>query len=62
MAIRFYAMGYHGKYAKIPGLEFTEYASTTFQEETGKQRRYAYGLFEMMFDGTVRIGRAGGGC
>ena len=57
MAIRVYGMGYHGKYAKIPGLEFTEYTSTTFQEETGKQRRYSYGLFEMIFDGTVRIGR-----
>ncbi len=56
MAIRFYGMGYHGKYAKIPGLEFTEYTSTSFQEETGKQRRYAYGLFEMMFDGTVQPG------
>ncbi len=58
MAIRLYGMGYHGKYAKIPGLEFTEYTSTSFEEETGKQRRYAYGLFEMMFDGTVRVGRS----
>ena len=57
MAIRFYGMGYHGKYAKIPGLEFTEYTSTTFEEETGKQRRYSYGLFEMMFEGTVQAGR-----
>ena len=57
LAIRLYAMGYHGKYAKISGLEFTEYASTHFAEETGKQRRYAYGLFEMMFDGTVKAGR-----
>ena len=56
MAIRFYGMGYHGKYAKIPGLEFTEYTSTSFEEETGKQRRYAYGLYEMMFDGTVQPG------
>lgn len=54
-AICFYGMGYHGKYAQIKDLEFTEYASRTFTEETGKQRRYAYGLFEMMFDGTVDL-------
>lgn len=53
LAIRLYGMGYHGKYAKIPGLEFTEYTSTNFEEETGKQRRYAYGLMEMVFDGTL---------
>lgn len=52
-ALCFYSMGYHGKYAQIRGLEFTEYASRTFTEETGKQRRYAYGLFEMFFDGSV---------
>lgn len=55
-ALCFYSMGYHGKYAQVRGLEFTEYASRTFTEETGKQRRYAYGLFEMMFDGTVAFG------
>ncbi|MBO4697559.1 MAG: protein kinase [Lachnospiraceae bacterium] len=54
LAIRLYGMGYHGKYAKIPGLEFTEYTSTNFEEETGKQRRYAYGLMEMVFDGTMK--------
>lgn len=27
--------------------------SRTFTEETGKQHRYAYGLFEMIFDGTI---------
>ncbi len=52
-ALCFYSMGYHGKYAQIRGLEFTEYVGRTFTEETGKQRRYAYGLFEMFFDGTV---------
>ncbi|MDR0841686.1 MAG: protein kinase [Christensenellaceae bacterium] len=52
-AICLYNMGYHGKYAQIKGLEFTEYVSRTFTEETGKQHRYAYGLFEMMFDGTI---------
>jgi len=57
LAIRLYSMGYHGKYAKIPGLEFTEYTSENFSEEAGKQRRYAYGLFEMMFDGTVKLGK-----
>lgn len=57
LAIRLYGMGYHGKYAKIPSLEFTEYTSSNFTEETGKQRRYAYGLFEMMFDGTVQLGK-----
>lgn len=53
MAIRFYGKGFHGKYAQLRGLEFTESASRTFTEETNKQRRYAYGLFEMVFDGTI---------
>ena len=57
LAIRLYGMGYYGKYAKIQGLEFTEYTSTNFTEETGKQRRYAYGLLEMMFEGTVQVGK-----
>ncbi|HHT24269.1 MAG TPA: DUF5050 domain-containing protein [Clostridiaceae bacterium] len=52
-AISLYSMGYHGKYAQLKGLEFTEYASRTFTEETCKQRRYAYGLLEMIFDGTI---------
>lgn len=56
-AICFYGMGYHGKYAQIRGLEFSEYASRTFMEETGRQRRYAYGLLEMIFDGTVVPGK-----
>lgn len=56
-ALCFYSMGYHGKYAHLVGLEFTEYASRTFTEETGKQRRYAYGLFEMIFDGIVTPGK-----
>lgn len=59
-AICFYSMGYHGKYAQLEGLEFTEYASRTFTEETGKQRRYAYGLFEMIFDGTVTLEKVRG--
>ena len=59
-ALCFYSMGYHGKYAQLKGLEFTEYASRTFTEETGKQRRYAYGLFEMIFDGTVAPGKMRG--
>ena len=53
MAIRLYGNGYHGKYAQLRGLEFSESASRTFTEETNKQRRYAYGLFEMIFDGTI---------
>ncbi|MBO4359775.1 MAG: glycosyltransferase family 2 protein [Eubacteriaceae bacterium] len=53
MAIRLYGAGYHGKYAHLRDLEFTESASRTFTEETDKQRRYAYGLFEMVFDGTI---------
>lgn len=57
-AICFYGMGYHGKYAQLKGLEFTECASRSFVEETGKQRRYAYGLFEMIFDGTIAPGKA----
>ena len=53
MAIRLYGHGFHGKYAQLRGLEFSESASRTFTEETNKQRRYAYGLFEMIFDGTI---------
>ena len=56
-AICLYNMGYHGKYAQLKGLEFSEYASRTFTEETGKQYRYSYGLFEMIFDGTLRRGK-----
>ncbi|NLE14022.1 MAG: DUF5050 domain-containing protein [Clostridiales bacterium] len=52
-ALCFYGMGYHGKYAQIRGLEFTECVSRTFTEETGRQRRYAFGLLELLFDGTV---------
>ncbi len=59
-ALFFYGMGYHGKYAQIHGLEFTECVSRTFTEETGKQRRYAYGLCELIFDGTVFSGRIRG--
>ena len=57
-AIKLYSAGYYGKYAQIPGLEFTEYASRTYTEEAGKQYRYTYGLFEMMFDGTIKYGKA----
>ncbi|MBO7700937.1 MAG: glycosyltransferase family 2 protein [Eubacteriaceae bacterium] len=60
MAIRLYGKGYHGKYAHLRELEFTESASRTFTEETDKQRRYAYGLFEMVFDGTISRGNARG--
>lgn len=56
-AICFYNMGYHGKYAQIKGLEFTEYVSRCFVEETVKQYRYSYGLFEMIFDGTLDLKR-----
>ncbi|MFV0400173.1 MAG: glycosyltransferase family 2 protein, partial [Oscillospiraceae bacterium] len=56
-AICFYNLGYHGKYAQIKGLDFTEYVSRTFTEETGKQHRYSYGLFEMMFEGTLAPGK-----
>jgi predicted Ser/Thr protein kinase len=59
-AICLYSMGYHGKYAQLKGLEFTEYVSRTFTEETARQRRYAYGLFEMVFDGTLAPGKARG--
>ena len=59
-AICFYGMGYHGKYAQLRGLEFSESASRTFTEESNKQRRYAYGLFEMIFDGTISLKRARG--
>lgn len=59
-ALSFYNMGFHGKYAQIRGLEFTEYVSRAFVEETGKQHRYAYGLFEMMFDGSIVPGKSRG--
>ena len=59
-AIALYTAGYHGKYAQIPGLEFTEYVSRAFSEETSKQHRYSYGLFEMLFDGTVVMGKSRG--
>jgi cellulose synthase/poly-beta-1,6-N-acetylglucosamine synthase-like glycosyltransferase len=55
-AIRFYNAGYHGKYAQLAGLEFTEYVSRTFAEETGKQLRYSYGLLEMLLRGTIQLG------
>ncbi|MBR0092237.1 MAG: protein kinase [Lachnospiraceae bacterium] len=63
-ALSFYRIGCHGKYAQIRGLEFTECASRTFTEETEKQRRYAYGMYEMLFDGTVFSDRIRGnrGC
>lgn len=54
-AIKFYARGYHGKYAQLEELNFSEYTSRTFIEETNKQYRYTYGLFEMMFSGTVQF-------
>ena len=56
-AINLYSKGYHGKYAQIKGLEFTEYCSRSFIEETSKQHRYIYGIFEMMFDGTIKLGK-----
>ncbi len=59
-AICFYGLGYHGKYAQLRGLEFSESASRTFTEETNKQRRYAYGLLEMVFDGTISPKKARG--
>jgi len=33
-------------------MDFTEYVSRTFTEETGKQLRYSYGIMEIMFDKT----------
>ena len=60
MAIRLNGRGYHGKYAQLRELEFSESASRTFTEETNKQRRYAYGLFEMIFDGTISRKKARG--
>ena len=60
MAIRLNGKGYHGKYAQLRGMEFSESASRTFTEETNKQRRYAYGLFEMIFDGTISRKKARG--
>lgn len=52
-ALDYYKQGYHGKYAQIRGLEFTEYVSRSFFEETVKQHRYSYGLLEMIFDGSL---------
>lgn len=59
-AISFYNIGYHGKYAHFEGLEFSEYVSRTFSEETGKQQRYSYGLLEMLMQGTIRVGKTRG--
>ena len=56
-AIGFYNIGYHGKYMQLAGLEFTEYVSRTFSEETGKQFRYSYGLLEMLLQGTIQSGK-----
>ena len=60
MAIKLYGLGYHGKFAQLRDFEFTEATSRTFTEETDKQRRYAYGLFEMIFDGTISHKKARG--
>ncbi len=59
-AIGFYNRGFHGKYMQLAGLEFTEYVSRTFAEETGKQFRYCYGLIEMIFQGTIQPGKTRG--
>ncbi|MCL1916843.1 MAG: glycosyltransferase family 2 protein [Peptococcaceae bacterium] len=59
-ALGFYNRGYHGKYMQIAGLEFTEYVSRTFAEETAKQFRYSYGLMEMLLQGTIRLGKTRG--
>ena len=56
-AIRMYEQGFHGKYFKVKGLEFSEYCSRIFYEEAIKQNRYIYGIFEMMFDGTIKLGK-----
>ncbi len=56
-AIRLNALGYHGKYYQVEGMEFTEYCSRLFTEESSKQYRYIYGIFEMMFDGTIKLGK-----
>ena len=57
LAIRLYARGWHGKYAQVHGLEFTEYASRTYSEDAMKEYRYTYGLLEMMFSGTIEWGK-----
>jgi len=56
-AIGFYNIGYHGKYMQLAGLEFSEYVSRTFAEETGKQFRYSFGLLEMLLQGTIQTGK-----
>ena len=56
-ALKMNELGYHGKYFKVEGLEFTEYCSRIFSEEATKQNRYIYGIFEMMFDGTIKLGK-----
>ena len=57
LAIRLYARGWHGKYAQVHGLEFTEYASRTYSEDAMKEYRYTYGLLEMFFSGTIEWGK-----
>ena len=51
-AIDAYRFGYHGKYISYDGLDFTEYVSRTYTEETGKQLRYSFGIVEILFNGT----------
>ncbi|SFU83198.1 EAL domain-containing protein [Butyrivibrio sp. M55] len=57
LAIRLYARGWHGKYAQVQGLEFTEYASRTYSEDAMKEYRYTYGLIEMFLSGTMEWGK-----
>ncbi|WP_026513064.1 EAL domain-containing protein [Butyrivibrio sp. LB2008] len=57
LAIRLYARGWHGKYAQVHGLEFTEYASRTYSEDAMKEYRYTYGLIEMFLSGTMEWGK-----
>jgi len=51
-AIDAYRFGYHGKYIAYDDLDFTEYVSRTYTEETGKQLRYSFGIVEILFNGT----------
>jgi len=51
-ALDVYRFGYHGKYIAYEGLDFTEYVSRTFTEETGKQLRYSFGIVEILFNST----------
>jgi cellulose synthase/poly-beta-1,6-N-acetylglucosamine synthase-like glycosyltransferase len=49
-ALEAYSNGWHGKLIDFEGLEFTEQVCSSFSEEATKQRRYCYGMSELIMD------------